>query len=120
MEVEMYGTELRIENRSEQPKHFLIRRRECEPSAIQQICTGSKKIAWKPVNGRIDFEIELNPGENRVIKIRFHELARQGCNGDNASYRLKTTLRRYLCEVRDNYVTPARLRLSRSRRRVES
>src|SRR5438876_9290550 len=38
VEVEMYGTELRIENRSGEPKRFLIRRRECEPSAIQQIC----------------------------------------------------------------------------------
>jgi len=112
MEVEMYGTELRIENRSEQPKHFLIRRRECEPSAIQQICTGSQEIAWKPGNGRIDFEIELNPGENRAIKIRFHELAREGRNGDNASYRLKTMLRRYLCEMRDNYVTTTKLRFA--------
>jgi len=115
VEVEMYGTELRIENRSEQPKHFLISRRECEPSVIQQICTGSQEIAWKPVNGRIDFEIELNPGENRVIKIRFHELAREGRNGDNASYRLKTMLRRYLCEVRDNYITPMRSRFASSR-----
>src|SRR5437763_3943939 len=61
--VEMYGTELRIENRSDQPKHFVIRRRESEPSAIQRICTDSQEIAWKPVNGHIDFEIALNPGE---------------------------------------------------------
>jgi hypothetical protein len=112
IEVEMYGTELRIENRSDQPKHFVIGRRECEPLAIQRICTGSQKIAWKPVNGRIDFEIELNPGENQVIKIRFHDLAGKTCNGDNLPYRLKTMLRRYLCEVRDNYVTPMRFRFA--------
>jgi hypothetical protein len=112
VEVEMYGTELRIENRSDQPKHFAIRRRECEPSAIQRICMGSQKIAWKPVNGCIDFEIELNPGENQVIKIRFHELAGKACNGDNLPYRLKAMLRRYLCEVRDNYVTPMRFRFA--------
>ena len=47
VEVEMYGTELRIENRSDQPKRFLIRRRECEPSAIQQICTDAQEIAWR-------------------------------------------------------------------------
>ncbi len=112
MEVEMYGTELRIENRSDQPKHFIIRKRECEPSAIQRICTGSQMIAWKPVDGHVDFEIELNPGENQVIKIRFHELAEKACNGDNLPYRLKAMLRRYLCEVRDNYVTPIRFRFA--------
>jgi hypothetical protein len=112
VEVEMYGTELRIENRSDQPKRFVIRKRECDPSAIQRICVGSQKIAWKPVNGRIEFEIELKPGENQVIKIRFHELAGKACNGDNLSYRLKAMIRRYLCEVRDNYVTPMRFRFA--------
>ena len=51
MEVEMYGTELRIENRSNQPKHFLIRRPECEPSAIQRVSTDAQEIAWREVNG---------------------------------------------------------------------
>ena len=75
VEVEMYGTELRIENRSEQPKHFLIRRREHEPSAIQRICADTQEISSKPVNGHIELEIELNPGENQVIQIRFHDAA---------------------------------------------
>jgi hypothetical protein len=110
VEVEMYGTELRIENRSDQPKHFLIRRRECEPSAIREICDRSGPIAWNSVNDHINFEIDLNPGESTMVGIRFHELAGNGCNGDTLPYRLKTMLRRYLCEVRDNYVTTTKLR----------
>src|SRR5438874_348675 len=120
VEVEMYGTELRIENRSEQPKPFLIRRRECEPSAIREIRDGSGPIAWNSLNGHINLKIDLNPAETKMVSIRFHELAGNGCNGDTLPYRLKTMLRRYLCEVRDNYVTTARLRLSGSRRRAES
>ncbi len=115
VEVEMYGTELRIENPSGNPRRFLIRRRECEPSTIQRICTGGQEIAWRQVNGRINFEIELNPGENRVIKIKFHDLSGKECGGDNLPYRLKTMLRRYLCEVRDNYVVPMRCRFAGSR-----
>jgi hypothetical protein len=117
VEVEMYGTELRIENRSDQPKCFVIRRRECEPSAIQQICMGSQEIAWKPVNGRIESEIELNPGENQVIKIKFHDLKATELNGDDLPYRLKAMLRRYSCELRDNYITTAKLRLANFSRR---
>ena len=115
VEVEMYGTELWIENRSGQPKRFLIRRRESEPSAIQLICTDAQEIVWRQTNRRIDFEIELNPGENRVIKIKFHDLPEKGRNGDNLPYRLKTMLRRYLCEVRDNYVVPMRCKFAGSR-----
>jgi hypothetical protein len=115
MEVEMYGTELRIENRSDQPKRFLIRRRECEPSAIQRISTDAQKIAWRQVNGRINFEIDLNSDESRVIKIKFHDFVGKQGNGDNLPYRFKTMLRRYLCEMRDNYVVPMRCRFAGSR-----
>ena len=112
VEIEMYGMELRIANRSEQPKRCLIRRRECEPSAIREIYDGSGPIAWNLLNGHINVEIELNPAESKMVSIRFHELAGNGSNGDNLSYRFKTMLRRYLCELRDNYITTARFRLA--------
>jgi hypothetical protein len=112
VEVEMYGTELRIENRCDQPKHFLIRRRECEPSAIQRICTDGQEIAWRQLNGRINFEIDLNPSESRVIKIKFHDFVGKERHGDSLPYRFKTMLRRYLCEMRDNYVVPMRCRFA--------
>jgi hypothetical protein len=55
----------------------------------------------------------LNPGQSKMIAIRFHELAENGSNGDNLLYRLKAMLRRYLCEVRDNYIMPTKSRLAR-------
>ena len=112
VEVEMYGTEVRIENRSDQPKRFLIRRRECEPSAIREICDGSGPTTWNFVDGYVNFEIELKVGESKTASIRFQELAGNDCNGDNLPYRFKATLRRYLCEIRDNYITPARFRFA--------
>jgi len=115
MEVEMYGTELRIENRFDQPKRFLIRRRECEASEIQQSCTDDQEIAWKQVDECINFEIDLKAGENRVIKIKFNDLVGKERNEDNLPYRFKTMLRRYLCEMRDNYVEPMRCRFAGSR-----
>ena len=115
VEVQMYGTELRIENRSEQPKRFLIKRRDHEASAIQRICAGPQEISWKPVNGHIELEIELNPGENQVIQIRFYDAAEKRRSGDNLPYRLKAMLRRYLCEVRDNYIVPMRFRFTAHR-----
>ena len=112
VEIEMYAKELRVENRSERPKRFLIRRRECEPSAIREICDGSGPIAWNSVNGHINFEIDLSSGESKMVSIKFHGLAGIGCNGDNLPYRFKAMLRRYLCEVRDNYLTTTKSRLT--------
>jgi hypothetical protein len=115
VEVEMYGTELRIENRSDQPKRFLIRRRESEASVIQRISTDDQEVAWKQVDECINFEIELQASENRVVKIKFHDLAGNGRNEDDLPYRFKAMLRRYLCEMRDNYVEPMRCRFAGSR-----
>jgi hypothetical protein len=112
VEIEMYATQLRVENRFEQSKRFLFRRRECEPSAIREICDGSGPIAWNSVNGHINFEMDLSSGESKIVSIKFHELAGNGYNEDNLPYRFKAMLRRYLCEVRDNYVTTMKSRLT--------
>jgi hypothetical protein len=112
VEVEMYAAELRLENRFEQSKRFLIRRRECEPSAIREISDGSGPVSWSSANGYINFEIELKTGDSKVVRIKFHTLPGSGYNGDNLSYRFKAMLRRYLCEIRDNYITTTKSRLA--------
>jgi hypothetical protein len=110
VELEMYGTELRIENRSGRRKRYLIRRRESEPSGIKEVRVGSEEMVWNFHNDRIDFEVELDPGENRIISIKFHDLDGNAQCEETASYKAKTMLRRYLCELRDNYVTTTKLR----------
>lgn len=112
VEVEMYGRELRVENCSDQRKRFLIKRRECEPSAIREIRVGSDPMAWNFVDGHVNFEIELSCGASKMVGIKFHELAKVEDNGDNVPSRIKAMLRRCLCELRDNYITTARLRVA--------
>lgn len=112
VETDMYGTELRIENRSAQKKRFLISRREPDPSGIKEIRAGSREIAWNSGEGGIGFEIELHPGERRTIEIKFHDLNGNGQSGENLSYKAKTMFRRYLSELRDNYVVKNKLRFS--------
>ncbi len=112
LEIEMYGAELRLENRSGRRERYLIRRRECEPSAIREIRDESGPIAWNFFEGRIVFEIELNPGDSRTVGIRFRDLSGNGQYRENAGYKVKTLLRRYLSEARDNYLMPAKARLA--------
>src|SRR5207237_1095095 len=67
VEIEMYGTELRVENCSERAKRFVIKRRESDPSVIKGIRVGSVQIAWNFSEGRIVFEIELDPGQSSTV-----------------------------------------------------
>jgi hypothetical protein len=112
VEVEMYAAQLQLENGSHQRKRYLIRRRESELSSIKEIRAGSRNVAWSSTEGWVVLEIELNPGENTTISMGFHDLTGNGRHADTISYRTKTMLRRYLCEIRDNYVTPARFKLA--------
>jgi len=112
VEVEMYGTEMRIENRSERRKRYLLRRRESVPSGIKEIRAGSAKVDFHSTEDCVGFEVDLDPGEKTLINIRFHDLAVAARRNDKFSYRASTMLRRYLCEVRDNYITTTKSRLA--------
>ena len=104
VETEMYGSELRVENQSAQRKRFCIRKCEADPSAIQEIRTESLPVGWNSSNGHIDFEIDVNSGQNATISIEFRNQFGKVRSPENVRYKLKTMLRRYLSEARDNYV----------------
>jgi hypothetical protein len=104
VEVEMYGTELRVGNRSGQPGRFLIGRRESDPSAIKEVSAGARPIEWKFSEDRITFEVELTAGQSQTVAVTFHDLSENGRSSEHVSYKVRTMLRRYLSEVRDNYV----------------
>jgi hypothetical protein len=114
IEVEMYGKELRLENRSQDRKRYIVRRRESEPLSIRKVLVEGSPITWNSADDGINFEIELEPSENKIVEVRFEELVGNGRYPDTISDRTKAMLRRYLCEIRDNYIMPVRVRLAGS------
>ena len=112
VEIEMYGAELRLENHSELRQRYLIRRRESEPSDIKEIRAESRKLEWTFFEGYVRFEFELEAGQVVIIGVRFHDLIGQSDGKENLSYRVRTRLRRYLSEIRDNYFVKNNLHFS--------
>jgi hypothetical protein len=107
-QVEMCGKELCLENLSNRTKQFLIRRRESTPSMINEIFAGSRNVSWKTSGDRIQFEAEVKAGEKIIIRVCYHDLP-EGKSTENLNYRARTMLRRYLCELRDNYLHKLKL-----------
>jgi hypothetical protein len=103
-QVEMYGKELRVENLSGRTQQFLIRRRESNPSLVNEVFAGGRNLAWDSSDDRIQFEVELKSGENVILRLHLHELREIKERTENLNDRARTMLRRYLCELRDNYV----------------
>jgi hypothetical protein len=103
IEIEMYGLDLDLRNHLAERKQFKIRKKEREPDWIHEVRVGSGKVSWTASDGYIHFDTELEPGEKAPISIRFRG-HQGGRTSDSFTYRVKTALRRYLSEVRDNYV----------------
>jgi hypothetical protein len=108
IEIEMYGSELQIENRSERAKSYFVRRREPHPNSIETLQAGSRQLCWQAVGNYIQFKLELGPGETTLLTLRF-KVAEDVAHGHpNFIHRTKTMLRRHLSEARDNYLVPAK------------
>jgi hypothetical protein len=108
IEVEMFGAELSLENDLNRARRFIVSRRESDPGTIRRIVAGLEEVAWTHAAGCIRFELEIPAGQTRRIAIEFHNYAAESRSFETSRYRVKTLIRRHLCEVRDNYVMPAR------------
>ncbi len=112
VEIEMYGSELLIENRSERAKSYFIRRREPDPNGIESLHAGSHPVSWESVGNYIEFKVDVVPGENSLLTLRFKAAQDAADSSENFIYAAKTMVRRYLSEARDNYVAPTKSRLA--------
>src|SRR6266480_767230 len=111
VEIEMYGSELLIENRSDRTKSYFIRRREHEPKSIESLHAGSRRVSWDSAGDYIECEVNLAPGESTLLTLRFKAAEDSAHSTQNLAYTAKTMLRRYLSEARDNYLEPAKARM---------
>jgi hypothetical protein len=111
VEIEMYGSELLIENRSDRTMSYFVRRREREPNSIESLYAGSHRVSWNSAGDYIEFKVDLAPGESTLLTLRFKAAGDAAYSGENLAYAAKTMLRRYLSEARDNYLAPAKARM---------
>lgn len=109
VEVEMFATELLLENCSGEEEDFTVNREESAPSSIQEIHVGSQSVDWNATEQGVSFGTRLKAGESALVKVIFKkpEIGREEWNGARSEARIM--LRRYLCEVRDNYVTKGKV-----------
>jgi hypothetical protein len=113
VEIEMYGNELLIENRSERAKTYFIRRREHDADSIESVDAGSRQVSWHSAGEFVEFKVGLAPGESTLLALRFKIAEGAARSSQNVMYAVKTMLRRYLSEARDNYFMPTKSRLAR-------
>jgi hypothetical protein len=108
VEVEMYGSELLIENRSGRAISYFVRRREHAPHNIEGVYAGSHRVSWKSAGDGIEFNVEVAPGDSTLVKLVFKAAQKVAHARHGFASTAKIVLRRYLSEARDNYLMPAK------------
>jgi hypothetical protein len=112
VEIEMYGSELLIENRSGRTMGYSVRRRESDAHTIESVYAGSRRVQWNSGGDYIEFTLDLACGESTLLRLLFKPAKDVRNGGHNFAHSAKTVLRRYLSEARDNYLMPAKARIT--------
>jgi hypothetical protein len=112
VEIEMYGSELLIENRSNRAMSYLVHRRERESNSIEAVYAGSRHVSWNAAGDYIEFKVDMPPGESTLLRLLFKPAGDVAHARQNFAHSAKIVLRRYLSEVRDNYLMPAKARMA--------
>lgn len=112
VEIEMYGSELLIENRSKQTLSYHVCRREKETHAIERIYADSGRLQWDFHGDYVEFRVDVAPGASTLVKVDFKPVNGVVRWRHDLAHSLKIVARRYLSEVRDNYLMPAKARMA--------
>jgi hypothetical protein len=111
VEIEMYGSELLIENRLGRATSYFVRRRERETNSVESVYAGSRCVPWNSAGDYIAFKVDLAPGESTLLRLLFKPAEDVAQAHQNLGHSAKILLRRYLSEARDNYLMPAKARM---------
>jgi hypothetical protein len=112
VEIEMYGSELLIENASDRAMSYSVGHRERDPHTIESVYAGSRRVQWNSGGDHIEFKLNLAPGESTLLRLLFKPAEDVVHERHSFAHSTKTVLRRYLSEARDNYLMPAKARMT--------
>ncbi len=105
-EVQMFASELQLDNRLSQQCRYRIRKIESDSSSVERVEVDGQEVPWKLVRHAIQFDVVLGPGETALVRVASRARKGMQLGRKNLAYEARTMLRRYACELRDNYWTP--------------
>jgi hypothetical protein len=92
-EVEIVASEVRLINRSQHVRRYLVSKQESYPTSVDGVEAESKVLDWTVSNGRLLFELEVQPGETLLVRIRSNPLPAEVSVRKSLLYRSRTLFR---------------------------
>jgi len=107
-EVEMYGNELLVGNRSDRTIDVTIRKRKSQNDLVSEILCGEKPIAWAAEAEQLRFVERIESYKEKRFRVIYQEQLPQGIPPRSLRLELNVAARRILSEIGDQYLSTNR------------
>lgn len=103
--VQMFAEQLVLENSSAESRDILFVKKESDGDCVRAVTVNQASVAFHYEGNYLTWEAKLRPRERAEVQIAYSNNLALVPTHNNLGYRTKAALRRYLCEVRDNYLS---------------
>jgi len=103
-EIEMYGTELRVENPSDRPIEARVRKRESRADQVAEVLCGEMPVTWTAEGEHLCFGGRIPPHSEEFFKVCYRSPAHAEPMPRSLRYEITVAARRVLSEWRDDYL----------------
>jgi hypothetical protein len=100
--IELFANEMILHRRRETPATIVVTK--MPTAALSRVTCDGQEIPWERQGGRVRFRIDVPPAD-ALIRVQHDEPEAVDLAADGLRYRTRVLARRYLSEVRDDYVS---------------
>lgn len=110
--IKAYSCETLVANDTDRSVDYLLEKEEFPPLALTPEFTNGTEKTYAVSDGRLSAPLTLRPGERQTIRIVYPNNYPDSQDGRSLQRAFTTCVRRYLSEVRDNYISKNQVLLS--------
>jgi hypothetical protein len=99
---QIYGNQVHVENPSDQRRTIEFLKEEEDPDLVQAVMVNQENTAWDFQGKFLRLRVDVPARGSAKVQTVYSDTLGQGSYPHGIGYRLRTALRRYLCEARDN------------------
>jgi len=107
--VQMFAEQLMLENSSAEPRDVLFVKEESDGDCVRAVSVNQAPVAFHYERNYLTWDAKLRPRERADVQISYSNNLDLFPTNNNLGYRTKAALRRYLSEVRDNYLSQSQM-----------
>ena len=103
--IEMYGAQIVLENPFPEPREAVFVKAEGDLDCVKAVMVNEKLIDWSGEGEYLTFKVAVSSRERAQVRVIYFDRLDVDATSVGIGNRMRTRGRRYLSELRDNYLS---------------